>query len=220
MSVRINLLPEARLLTLKSKQTRRLVTVISVIACSSVGIILITLLLLLGARNVQYATNTSKIEGLNKDIEAKKGVEQDLAWFNASLTTGAKLNDNRILISKLFDYLTKAVPDGVSIVDISVDKDYLVKADVKARDYSNVALFLKALNTFNVDYGFIDGLDRKQVFTDVDVAAVAKAKQSSGADFEITFKVDQDLVTKFRKDNAAKSSDTTKSSPSPSGGTQ
>lgn len=202
MSIRINLLPEARLASIKNKQTRRLVTIVAVTVCSSIGIIVVVLLLLYAARNVQYAANTSKITTLKKQVADKSGEEQDIAWFNAALTEGGKENENRILISQLFDYLAKAVPEGVTLADISVDKEYKVKASVKARDYNNVALFLKALSTYNVDYGRIAGFEAKQVFTDVDVNAVSKGKQSGGADFEITFKVDQDLVKKFRVDNA------------------
>ena len=74
MSVRINLLPEARMVKLKNQQTKRLVTVVCLVLCSSVGIILVVLLLLLGARNIQFATNKGNIEKLNQKIAAKAGV--------------------------------------------------------------------------------------------------------------------------------------------------
>ena len=214
MSIRINLLPEARLHSIKNKQVRRLTTIISLVIVSSVGMVIIILLLLLGARNIQFATNSNDINEIKTKLQAKKNDEQDIAWINKALEEGDKLNDNRIIISQLFDYLDKAIPEGVTLIDVSVDKDYKVKSQVKAQDYNNVALFLKALETYNVNYGFIDGFERRQVFTEVDAASVTK-KGPGTADFEITFKVDPELVKKFRADNP-KDDNETASTPSPS----
>ena len=124
MSVRINLLPEARMVKLKNQQTKRLVTVVCLVLCSSVGIILVVLLLLLGARNIQFATNKSNIEELNQKIAGKANVEQDVAWFNTALTEADRLSNNRILISQLFSQLAKAAPEGISIASLSVDQDH------------------------------------------------------------------------------------------------
>lgn len=204
MSVRINLLPEARMIKLKNQQTKRLVTVICVVLCSSVGIILVVLLLLLGARNVQYASNKAKLENdLNKKLESKKNVEQDLAWFNGAILEAHTLSNNRILISQLFDRLTNAAPDGIKITNLSVDGDYVVKASVEALNYNNVSLFMDSLENYNVTFGFIPDFERESVFHDIDVQSVTKGKQDSGADFEITFTVDEKLVEKFRKDSTA-----------------
>lgn len=204
MSVRINLLPEARMIKLKNQQTKRLVTVICVVLCSSVGIILIVLLLLLGARNVQYANNKAKlVDDLDKKLESKKNVEQNLAWFNGAILEAHTLSNNRILISQLFDRLTDAAPDGIKITNLSVDADYVVKASVEALDYNNVSLFMNALSMYNVSFGHIPDFEREPVFHDIDVQSVTKGKEDTGADFEITFMVDQKLVEKFRKDSTA-----------------
>ncbi len=201
MSVRINLLPEARMVKLKNQQTKRLVTVVCLVLCSSVGIILVVLLLLLGARNIQFATNKSNIEELNQKIAGKANVEQDVAWFNTALTEADRLSNNRILISQLFSQLAKAAPEGISIASLSVDPDYKVKATVEAKDFNNVALFINALKTYNVEFNPIPGFERVPVFTDVDVQAVTKRKQTDNANFEVTFKVDEKLVKKFREDS-------------------
>lgn len=201
MSVRINLLPEARMIKLKNQQTRRLVTVVCLVLCSSVVIILVVLLLLLGARNIQFAANKGNIEELNKKIAAKAGVEQDVAWFNGALVEADSLSNNRILISQLFGQLAKAAPEGIKITSLSVDPTYKVKASVEATDFNNVALFMNALKTYNVEFNPIEGFDRVPVFTDVDVQAVTKRKQTDNANFEVTFKVDEKLVKKFREDS-------------------
>ena len=103
MSLRVNLLPEARILKLKNQQTRRLITVICGLIMTSVGASIIILLLLLGTRTLQYNTNNTTIESLKKDIAAKQATEQDVAWFNESLDASYDVSNNRILISQLFD---------------------------------------------------------------------------------------------------------------------
>lgn len=206
MSVRINLLPEARMIKLKNQQTKRLVTVICLVLCSSVGIILIVLLLLLGARNVQFSANKDKIDNeLGNELKNKAALEQELAWFNGAVTEAYYLSDRRILISQLFDRLADSAPEGVVITDLTVDADYKVKASVEALDYSNVALFINALKTYNEKFGYIDGFDREPVFHEVKVEAVTEEGEDSGADFEVTFVVDEKLVKKFRADAVADS---------------
>lgn len=216
MSVRVNLLPEARMVKLKNQQLRRLVTVICLLAVSSVGIILVVLLLLLGARNVQSNLNKTKIDELDTKVAAKKDTEQDLAWFNTALKEQDTLINNRILISQLFDRLQQSTPKDVKIVDVSVDSKYLVKASVKAPGLNEVALFMNALKTYNVEFGSIENLPKKQVFKGVDVNTVTK-KSTASADFEVSFTVDEDLVRIFRTDATKASSSP---SPSPSGGAQ
>lgn len=203
MSVRINLLPEARMVKLKNQQTKRLVTVVCLVLCSSVGIILVVLLLLLGARNIQFATNKSTIDELNQKIASKKDIEQDVAWFNGALTEADRLSNNRVLISQLFARLGEAAPEGIKITNLTVDPEYKVKASVEAKDFNNVALFINALKSYNVEFNPIPGFDRISVFNDVDVQAVTKRKQTDDANFEITFTVDEQLVKKFREDSKA-----------------
>jgi Tfp pilus assembly protein PilN len=208
MSVRINLLPEARMIKLKNQQTKRLVTVVCLVLCSSVAIILVVLMLLLGARNIQFATNKNTIDGLNQKIAAKQDVEQDAAWFNGALAEADKLSNNRVLISQLFARLADASPEDIKITNLTVDPDYRVKASVEAKDFNNVALFINALKSYNVDFNPIPGFDRIPVFKDVDVQAVTKRKQTDDANFEVTFTVDEQLVKKFREDSKASNEST------------
>lgn len=203
MSVRINLLPEARMIKLKNQQTKRLVTVVCLVLCSSVGIVLVVLLLLLGARNIQFSTNKANIEDLNKKIAAKANIEQDVSWFNRALIEADALSNNRILISQLFEQLAKTAPSGIKITNLSADPEYKVTASVEATDFNNVALFMNALKTYNVEFNQIAGFDRVPVFTNVDVQAVTKRKQTDNANFEVSFKVDEKLVKKFREDSKA-----------------
>lgn len=203
MSLRVNLLPEARILKLKNQQTRRMVTIIAMLVCTSVGASIVILLLLLGTRTLQYRANSDTILEKKKEIEAKKSVEEDVTWFNDSLDASYSVSNGRILISQLFDQLTQALPKEVKMTSLSVDPGYQVKATVSAPDFNTVALFGNALSTYNT-YAEkrITGLDQKAVFTNVKIDSVSnkKNKSSDQKEFSVVFSVDKDLVQKFRND--------------------
>ena len=205
MSLRVNLLPEARILKLKNQQTRRLVTIIAMLVCTSVGASIVILLLLLGTRTLQYRGNSDTILSLKKDIEAKKSVEEDVAWFNGSLDASYSVSNSRILISQLFDQLTQALPKEAKMISLTIDPGYQVKATVSAPDFNTVALFGNALSTYNTyPEKRITGLDQKAVFTDVKIDSVSnkKNKNADQKEFSVVFSVDKDLVQKFRNDAA------------------
>ncbi|MCC7543139.1 PilN domain-containing protein [bacterium] len=203
MSLRVNLLPEARILKLKNQQTRRMVTIVCLLIVTSVGASIVILLLLLGTRALQYNSNSGTIDKLKKDIENKMTVEQDVAWFNDSLDASYTISNSRILISQLFDQLTQALPKEVKMTALTVDPSYQVKATVTAPDFNTVALFGNALSTFNT-YAEkrIPGMDQKAVFTEVKIDSVSNKKNQSAEqkEFTVVFTVDKDLVQKFRND--------------------
>lgn len=206
MTVRVNLLPEARVLKLKNQQTKRVTILICSVVVFGVGAALVVLLLLLGARTIQISQNDKKISELHSQIDAKKSTEESVAQFNQALSESSRLSDNRILISQLFDRLTDALPKNVKLTDLSVDPTYKVKASVQAPDYNTVDLFGNALRSYNVTNKFVKGFDRKAVFTDIRIDSVSTGKSGlalAGKVFDVTFAVDKDLVKKFREDSKA-----------------
>ena len=204
MSIRINLLPEARIIKLRNQKTKRLVTVLCLLISTGVMATLFVLLLLLGARTLQKGYNEKSITKKQDEIKSKNSIEKDAAWFNGALAASAAVSDRRILISQLFDRLTEAIPNDVSLTDLSVDADYKVKASVKALDFNTVALFADALKSYNLTNRFIPGLSPKTVFNDVRIDSVTSSKSgqvTTTKTFDVTFVVDKDLVEKFRSDN-------------------
>ena len=206
MTVRVNLLPEARVLKLKNQQTKRVTILICSVVVFGVAGALVVLLLLLGARSFQITQNDKKITDFHGQIDAKKGVEEEVAQFNLALSESSRLSDNRVLISQLFDRLTDALPKNVKLTDLSVDPTYKVKASVQAPDYNTVDLFGNALRSYNVTNKFVKGLSNKAVFTDIVINSVSTGKSgqaSVGKVFDVTFAVDKDLVKKFHEDSKA-----------------
>lgn len=206
MSVRVNLLPEARLIKLRNQQTKRILTIICSVIVGGIAVALVVLIVLLGARNIQSSANLKTKQGLDDQLAAKKKVEVSALTFNIALSESERLSNNRILISQLFDRLTAALPKNVRLTDITVDPTYKIKASVSAPDYNTVDLFGDALRTYNTGQDpkrNIAGLDRKVVFTEIRIDSVSTNKSvanNNGKTFDVTFQVDPALVQKFRED--------------------
>lgn len=213
MSVRINLLPEARMLRIKNEKTRRLVLLISVIVCGSILVINAILLLLLGARQIAIAKNNSDIAAIKKDLANKQTLEKEVTTFNQSLKTASQLVDRRIYLSYIFDETAKALPTGTKLTDFSLDATYKAKASVTAKDYDTVATYIAALQQYNVTFGSVPGLAKGPVFTDVKVTSVSQKDRNGEAKFDVTYQVSKDLVNKAKENVAAGNA-----TPSPAGG--
>lgn len=202
MSVRINLLPEARLTKLRNEKTKKVTTLICIVVSGLVGAVIVLLLLYLGTQNLIAARNNDKMKQLKSDIESKQTVINEAAQFHKALTESNRLDENRIYLSKIFDVTSKSTPKESRLTDFAVDSDYNVTASVKAKDYETVSRFIVALQNYNVTYGQVDGLEKKPVFHNLAIDTVTK-KQNEDATFDVTYSVDKDLVKKLREEALA-----------------
>ncbi len=207
MSVRINLLPEARILKLRNTKTKRLVAVACVLISGVFISAMVILLLLLGTRNLIAAKNTNDITALKAELDTKQDVIKGITRFNQALNNVSQLDENRIYLSKIFDVVSKSIPTDSHLTELSVDTDYNVKASVKAADYETVSRFITALQNYNVTYGEVTGLAKKPVFLNIAVDTVTKKQDVT---FDISFSVDKELVKKLRE-QAKSSTDSSQS---------
>lgn len=196
MSVRINLLPEARILKLRNTKTKRLVLVACILISGVFIAAMAILLLLWGTRNLIAAKNANDIKTLKEDLDTKQTVIKDITHFNQALSSVSQLDEGRIYLSKIFDVVSKATPTDSHLTELSVDADYNVKASVKAADFETVSRFITALQNYNVTYGEVAGLAKKPVFLNIAVDTVTKKQDVT---FDITFSVDKELVKKLRE---------------------
>ncbi len=204
MSVRINLLPEARLLRIKNEKTRRLVTVICIMIPSTIAVVLVILLMLLGARNLAGRTNDTKIKDIKNDLDSKKNLEQDVVNFNLSLSESAKLAKNRVYLSRIFDTVVKVLPQGVKMTDFSMSEGYKAKATLHAPGYPEVSTFITALQDYNITFGTVKDINRgTAIFKDVRISQVSKKDKNGEANFDIAFTITSELVTKLQQQAAA-----------------
>ncbi len=215
MSVRVNLLPEARIQKLKNQQTKRLVTIIAVLVNGGIILVLIILLLILGARNILYARNQGDIDKFKKDFAVEETNIKEINQFNQDLNEASRLSVERIYISKIFEVLPKILADGSSLKGITVDEKYNISTELNAKSYDSVAQFIVTLQDFNVKKEEVPGFGVRPIFLDIKGDSVTE--KDGAAIYAVKFTLDKDLVKKFRED-ARKATVSPSPSPSPVGG--
>lgn len=198
MMMQINLLPEARIIKLKEMARKRFATTLTVVIGIVVGTIIITLLLLLGYMYSVHAANNGRIKSLKTDIEKNKDMEQQAATLQEHLATFSSLNSSRLYVSEIFSNLGNVIPADVTISSFQISQDYTVSVTGKAPSFAAVSVFAKALEQYNVNYKPQPNLERKPLFTDVNISSVAKdsGATSDAVSFSMTFKVDPTLFEK------------------------
>jgi Tfp pilus assembly protein PilN len=119
--IQFNLLPDIKVQYLKAKRQKRLVVVSSVLA-SAVALAVFVLLL-----STVFILQKKNLSDLNKDIKSNSSQLQGVKDLNKILTVqnqlGAltSLHDNKVVSSRLLDYLTQVTPSDASISKLDVD---------------------------------------------------------------------------------------------------
>lgn len=198
MQIRINLLPEARLLRIKDRKKKQYYTLLAVIVIVGVLGILAVLLFFYGARLAQKANNQRAITNLKTDVAAKHDLELNAATLQEHLSSNTSLNDKRIYVSEIFNQLVKTLPPDVKLSSIRVDEDYNVTVQGTADSLKTVGQFAKALEDFNVNFANLPNTERKPFFLGVAIDQVTKQSNSDTVNFSIKFKVDKSLIEKFK----------------------
>lgn len=195
MTLQVNLLPEARILKLKSQSRKRLANTIVIFTGIVIATIIVALLLLLGYTFSLYQANQSRISTLKKDIDTQKDMEQKTATLQENLASFAGLQDTRLYVSEIFSNLSKIIPADIKISSFKISEDYIVTVSGTAPSFAAVSSFSKALQDYNLNFKPQANLERKALFSDVVITSVSKESDTGGESvkFSMTFKVDASL---------------------------
>lgn len=196
MSVRVNLLPEARLTTLKNKSKRHTYTTTAILSGAIVLSIIIVLLLLLGYLYATYQTSSDTLKNLNNEISKDKKLEEDASTLQDNLASFYSLNKNRTYASRIFTNLFNAVPPNVKISSFQISGDNKVAITAKTDSFADVAKTAESLTQYNINYKPQADLERKPVFSNVNIDSVSKGEAGSETTFAMSFKVDNELLKK------------------------
>ncbi len=119
--IQFNLLPDVKLSYIKTRQTRRLVAIIS---ASAAGLmLLITIFLLI----IVYGLQKRHINNLNGDISKHSQELQDIPDLNKILTIQNQLkslpdlHNKKAVASRLFGYIAQLTPAQANIAKLNID---------------------------------------------------------------------------------------------------
>ncbi len=198
MSLQINLLPEARIVKLQAMARRRNVTTATVVVGIIFGTIAITLVLLLGYTYSIHAATAARISTLKENIAKSADMEKQASTLQDNLAAFASQNSNRLYVSQMFQNLGNAIPSNIKITSFEITGDNQVTISGTAPSYVAVGVFSKALQEYNVNFLPQPNLERKALFTNVQITTVSKGSDNAGdsVNFTMTFNVDSSLFNK------------------------
>jgi Tfp pilus assembly protein PilN len=197
-SLQINLLPEARILKLQAMARKRMFTTITIVVAIVFGTVAITLILLLGYMYSVNANNTARIKSLKNDISKNHDMEQGAATLQQNLAAFVSQNSARLFVSQMLLNLGNVIPGDVKITNFQITGSNQVTVTGTAPSYASVAILSKSLQEYNLNFKPQANLDRKALFTNVQITSVTKQSGSGGeaVNFTMTFNVDPILFSK------------------------
>jgi Tfp pilus assembly protein PilN len=119
--IQFNLLPDVKLQFIKAQRRKRLVMTISFVATVVSLVIFISLLLFVRVGQKQQLANLDKnIGDSTKKLQDVKDLDKILTIQN-QLKSLPDLHSQKVISSRLFDYLTQITPAKATISDVSID---------------------------------------------------------------------------------------------------
>ncbi|TXI86701.1 MAG: hypothetical protein E6Q36_08825 [Chryseobacterium sp.] len=201
MSIRINLLPEARMLRLKNKAKKKTYATLA----GLVGGITLATIIVFGMLQVfllsTYAVNENRIKALTKEVNVNRDMEQSAATLQGNLASFYTLNANRTYASRIFSNLFKTIPGNITINSFQIDDQDKVTISGTADSFADVSKFAESLKQYNVDFLPQKDLERLPIFKDVTITSVSKDTNSGKVNYSLTFNVDKELIKKQKSES-------------------
>lgn len=206
MQVLINLVPEARLVKLKQKRNKRLLTTLTVLAAIVMATIAGTLIVLIIANTALYAANEGTIKDKKAQISDinKSNMEQNAATLQEHLASFQTLNASRLYASKIFAEFSETIQPNVTVKTFDVADGYIVSVTGTAKSNQDVSKFVNAIEDYGTTYKKKPDADPTDYFSSVDITSIGKGGEGGeGVSFTLTFKASESV---FSKNNPAKKS--------------
>lgn len=185
--IQFNLLPDIKIQYLKAKRQKHMVVLGSVIA------ILVSLTIFVLLLTVVYGLQKKNLSDLNRDIktasEELKGTKDltKILTVQNQLKALPGLHDQKVVATRLFDYLSQTTPAAASIAKLNVDYE------LSTMSISGSADQLTTVNTYTdilkfTKYSTKKDKTEKNAFTDVVLSAFSRDNESTT--YTITLKFD------------------------------
>ena len=185
--IQFNLLPDIKIQYLKAKRQEHAVVLASIVAV----ITAVTVLVLLLA--VVHGLQKKTLSDLNDDIKRSSEELKGTKDLNKILTVQNQLNalpglhDQKVITSRLYEYLSQLTPNDDSISSLTLD------AELNTLEISGTAKSLTAVNTFTdslkfTQYTIAASEAKKDAFSDVVLASFSKSEDATS--YSLTMKFD------------------------------
>lgn len=186
-----NLLPDVKLQYIKTQRLKRMVTVLSILIAG--GLLAVFIILLLYVRVAQK----QHINALDKDIDAAVATLQEQPDLDKVLTIQNQLNSlpalhqNKVISSRLADYLAKLTPNKATISNAGVDFDEnTISLQGNANSLKTVNKFIDTIK-FTKYTANVAGAEKSNAFSEVVLEnfTVSTADGSSSGELLTTYEI-------------------------------
>ncbi len=196
--VQFNLLPNVKLEYVRTRRTKYLLTLISIVV--SVAAIVVLLFSLFMVNVIQKKS----LNDLNKDISTYSQQLQEVPDLSKILTvqnqlsTLTQLHDSKPVTSRLFDYISKVTPAQASLNKITIDfSDNSMNIGGSAPTLDTVSLFTDTLKV--TEYTIEGDTNPAKAFSSVVLSNFGR--DDKGATFTITMNFDLQIFNAANKIN-------------------
>jgi hypothetical protein len=185
--IQFNLLPDIKIQYLKAKRQKHMVvlsSVVAIIISLTVFILLITIVYGLQKKNLSDLNEDIKIA--SKELRETKDLTKILTVQN-QLKALPTLHDQKVVATRLFDYLSQTTPASASIAKLNLDYE------LNTMSISGSADALTTVNTYTdilkfTNYTTPKNDTEKKAFSEVVLSAFSRDSQSTT--YTITLKFD------------------------------
>lgn len=200
--IQFNLLPDVKIEYIRTRYRKRLIMFISAAVSGVFLFIFIVLLLFVRVNQPRHMTDLERdIEQTANQIKETEDIDQILTIQN-QLKSLPGLNDQKVISSRLVDYLTKLTPNQATVSDVNIDFEAsTMSIQGNAADLATVNKFVDTLKFTDYEVNEEDGATGK-AFSDVVLQSFPVASGQGGsntASYQIDLVFDP-AIFKFVKD--------------------
>lgn len=194
--IQFNLLPDVKLAFIKAERTKRLVTTIAIISSAAALVIFLTLF---AAVNVVQKKN---LNDLNKDIATSTAEIRSTEDLDKILTVQNQLNslsglhDQKVVASRVYDYMGMVTPTNVSISNLNIDfalQTLTISGSSTSLDMVNTYVDTLKFTTFTTDKAETE----TKAFSNVVLSSFGRSAE--GASYSISLKYDPAIFAATNK---------------------
>jgi len=183
--IQFNLLPDIKIQYLKARRQQHLVVLASIVAI----ILALTVFILL--ISVVYGLQKKNLNDLNGDIKASSNELKATKDLNKILTVQSQLgqlptlHDQKVVSSRLYDYLSQVTPATASISKLSVD--FELETMTIAGSAENLSIVNTYIDTLKfTEFNTKTDKTKTKAFSDVVLSTFTRDNES--VTFEVTLK--------------------------------
>lgn len=200
--IRLNLLPDIKREYIRARRIEaRVITLATLASIGAVAGIVALGLWVYGAQTLQKNLLNSSIEKRMSELKSKKDINKYVTVQN-QLTHIDSLHGNKVIISRVFDVLSKLnpkAPNNITISDLTVDTtNTIMSFEGQVGTYTALETFRDTLKNAELQYQVEgeSGSNTEKLFSDVLIVSQAIGKDQATQKDYVSFKISAKYSTR------------------------